>query len=196
MAGQDGFDPRALVRLAAQGRDRELVESRWPWLCTLCGRCEWACPMGVNITALVRAARGLVEREAVPGQIHKGVALAMDTGNNLGLPGEDYRFILEDVAEELQEEPGFEDFALPFDVEGAELLCTLHNKLVNTQNEDLKHWWKLFHAAGQNWTVPAENWEGVNWGLFSGDDAAMKTYVDRIVANMERLKIPHLMYPE
>jgi Fe-S oxidoreductase len=194
--GQSGFDPRKIVQMVLAGRDRELVGSNLPWLCTLCGRCEYACPMGINIVGLVRTARGLVDRDKVPGQIHKGVNLGLQTGNNLGLPQEDFTFIIEDVGQELAAEPGFADFVVPVDKKGARLLHTLHNKLVNTQNEDLVHWWKIFHLAGENWTIPSVNWEGVNWGLFSGDDAAMKVFVDRIVDHMEVLEIACLMYPE
>jgi hypothetical protein len=114
----------------------------------------------------------------------------------LGLPTEDFRFIIEDVASEMAQEEGFEGFTVPMDKEGANLLHTLHNKLVNTQNEDLVHWWKIFHVAREDFTIPSENWEGVNWGLFSGDDEAMKVFVGRIVAHMEKLNIRNLMYPE
>ena len=196
LTGTEGFDPRKIVRLALQGRDEELVASKWPWLCTMCGRCEHACPMGVNIISIIRTARSLVDRDKVPGQIHKGVVLDIDTGNNLGLPTEDFIFIIEDVAEELAAEPGFEDFKIEFDKEEANLLCTLHNKLVNTQNEDLVHWWKIFHVAGEDFTIPSRNWEGVNWALFSGDDQSMKLFVDRVVEHMEKLRIANLMYPE
>ena len=65
-----------------------------------------------------------------------------------------------------------------------------------THTEDLKHWWKIFHAAGENWTVPTENWEGTSWGYFTGDDEAMKTMAGRIVENMRRLKIDTLLWPE
>jgi heterodisulfide reductase subunit C len=196
LTGVSGFDPRKIVRMVLLGRDRELIESKLPWLCTLCGKCEHACPMGINIANLVRTARGFREREQVPGQIHKGVELGLKTGNNLGLPAEDFRFIIEDVASEMAQEEGFEDFVVPIDKQGATLLHTLHNKLVNTQNEDLVHWWKIFHVAREDFTIPSENWEGVNWGLFSGDDEAMKVFVGRIVAHMEKLKIRNLMYPE
>lgn len=81
------------------GRDSELIDSKLPWLCTMCGKCEHACPMGINITNLIRAARGMVEREKVPGMIHKGVELGLKTGNNLGLPTEDFVFIIKAVAE-------------------------------------------------------------------------------------------------
>jgi heterodisulfide reductase subunit C len=196
ITGQSGFDPRKIVQMALTGRDRELVESNLPWLCTMCGKCEYACPMGINIISIVRTARGMLDRDKVPGQIHKGVLLGLKTGNNLGLPEEDFTFIIEDVGEELAEEPGFEGFTVPIDKKGARLLHTLHNKLVNTQNEDLVHWWKIFHIAGESWTIPAVNWEGVNWGLFSGDNDAMKIFVDRIVEHMERLQLSCLMYPE
>ena len=196
LTGIEGFDPRKIVRMVLLGMDKELIESKLPWLCTMCGKCEYACPMGINIVSIIRTARGMVKRENVPGMIHKGVELCLKTGNNIGLPKEDFIFIIEDVGEELAGEPGFSDFKIPFDKKGANLLHTLHNKLVNTQNEDLKHWWKIFHIAKEDWTIPSQNWEGVNWGLFSGDDEAMKCFVGRIVENMEKLEIASLMYPE
>ncbi len=196
ITGQSGFDPRKIVRLALDGRDEELVASNLPWLCTMCGKCEYACPMGINIVGIIRTARGFVERDKVPGQIHKGVALGLKTGNNLGLPTEDFTFIIEDVGEELAEEEGFSDFTVPIDKKKANILHTLHNKLVNTQNEDLVHWWKIFHSAKEDWTMTSKNWEGVNWGLFSGDDEAMKTFIGRTVEQMDTLEIDNLMYPE
>ena len=196
MTGTDGFDPRRIARMVLTGRDEALVRSRLPWLCPMCYQCEHSCPMGINIVQIVRTARGLVDREAVPGMIQSGVELGLSTGNNLGLPKEDFEFIIEDVAEELSQEPGFEGFSIEFDKKGANLLHTLHNKLVNTQNEDLVHWWKIFHLAKEDFTIPSENWEGVNWGLFSGDNEAMKTFVGRIVEHMEKFEIKNLMYPE
>ena len=196
ITGISEFDPRKIVRMVLEGDDRELVDSPLPWLCTMCGKCEHACPMGINIVNIIRTARGMVDRDKVPGMIHKGVELDLETGNNLGLPVEDFQFIIEDVATELAETPGFEDFQVPFDKKGANILHTLHNKLVNTQNEDLVHWWKIFYKAGEDWTIPSVNWEGVNWGLFSSDDDAMKVFVGRIVEHMENLEIKNLMYPE
>ena len=29
---------------------------------------------------------------------------------------------------------------------------------------------KIFHVAGENWTMPSEGWDMTNFGLFSGDD--------------------------
>src|SRR4030042_4545862 len=193
VSGIDGFDPRKLIRLVSLGFEQKIVESRWPWICTLCGKCEHVCPMEINIPGLVRHIRSLRDRDLVPGILHKGLAAALKTGNNLGLPTDDFVFILEDVGNEIAEESGYEKFKVPIDKKGANLLTTIHNKLVNTHTEDLKHWWKIFHAAKEDWTVPSQNWEGTNWGYFTGDDLSMKKMTSRIADHIKKLAIKNLM---
>ena len=69
--------------------------------------------MEIDIADAVRRVRSLRDRDKVPGVIHKGLEAALETGNNLRLPKDDYIFILEDVAEEIAEEPGYEGFQGP-----------------------------------------------------------------------------------
>jgi len=195
-SGIDGFDPRMMVRMVGLGLEDEVVNAKWPWICTMCGKCEHLCPMEIRIPDLVRHIRGLREKAKVPGILQKGLEAALKTGNNLALPKEDFIYIVEDVAGEIAEEPGFEDFKVPIDKKGANLLSTIHNKLVNTHTEDLKYWWKIFHAAKEDWTMTSENWEGTSWGLFTGDDEAVKTMAGRIVEQMKRLEIKNLLWPE
>jgi heterodisulfide reductase subunit C len=196
VSGVDGFDPRKIVRMVSLGMREELVASRWPWICTMCAKCESVCPMEVDIPGLMRSIRSMRDRDKVPGILHKGLETAIQSGNNLGLPQEDFIFILEDVGEEIAEEPGFEEFTVPIDKKNANILTTVHNKLVNTHTDDLKHWWKIFFAAGEDWTVPSTNWEGTNWGLFTGDDESMKIMVGRVAENMEELQAKNLLWPE
>jgi len=195
VTGVDGMDPRKIIRMAALGMDQEIIDSRFPWICTICGRCEYACPMGVKIMTVMRTARGLRERDKVPGPIHKGVVMCLERGNNLGIPKDDFLFLLADVGKELEEEscPGF---YVPVDKEGANFLVTINSKEPFGEPDDMKFWWKIFYAAKENWTTTSENWEGVNWGLFSGDDEAMKTITGRIVEHMDRLSISNLLLPE
>jgi heterodisulfide reductase subunit C len=195
-SGIDGFDPRTLVRMAGLGLEKEIIYSRWPWICTMCGKCEHLCPMDIRIPDLVRSIRGLREKDKIPGILQKGLEAVLKTGNNLALPKEDFIYIVEDVASEIAEEPGFEDFKVPIDKKGANLLSTIHNKLVNTHTEDLKYWWKIFHAAKEDWTITSENWEGTSWGLFTGDDEAVRVMAGRIIEQMNRLEIKNLLWPE
>lgn len=195
IAGVDGLDPRKIIRMAVLGLEDELKDSNWPWKCTMCAKCESVCPSGVEIMALMRQLRGLRERDLVPGPIHKGVVTCLERGNNLGIPKDDFISLCEELGEELAEE-GLTDFKTPIDVAGSRVLVTVNSKEPFAKPDDMKYWWRIFHAAGESWTIPSENWEGVNWGLFSGDDGAMKTIVGRIVDNMRRLKCEVLLLPE
>ena len=195
IAGVDGLDPRKIVRMAFLGMEDELIASDWPWKCTMCSKCEEACPMNIEIVQLMRRIRSRRDRDKVPGPIHKGVAMCLERGNNLGIPKDDFLFLIEDLGEELAEEsrPGF---VVPVDKQGARILVTVNSKEPFGEPEDMKWWWKIFYAADESWTISSENWEGVNWGLFSGDDKAMKTIVGRIVDNMRRLNCTALLLPE
>ena len=195
-SGIDGFDPRKIIRMTALGQEESIMEARWPWICTMCAKCEVVCPMAIDIPNIIRGIRSLRPRGQVPGILHKGVDAAIRTGNNLGLPKEDFVFIVEDVAEEIAEEPGFEGFKVPIDKTGANILSTIHNKLVNTHTEDLKHWWKIFYAAEEDWTITSDAWEGTSWGFFTGDDQAMQTMAGRIVEQLQTFQIKNLMWPE
>ncbi len=194
VTGVDGLDVRKAVRMALLGMDQELIDSRFPWICTLCGRCEHACPMGIDLVAMLRSARGKREREKVPGVLHKGVAMCLKTGNNVGIPKEVFLFLLDDMGAELAEElPGFE---VPVDKKGAKILVTINSKEPFGEPEDMLFWWRIFTAAGESWTVPSENWEGVNWGLFTGDDESMREVVSRLVARYKELECEYLLLPE
>ncbi len=195
ISGVDGLDPRKIVRMAVLGMEEELLESNWPWKCTMCAKCENVCPASIEIMALIRRLRGTRNRDLVPGPIHKGVATCLERGNNLGIPKDDFVFLCEELGEELEEE-GLAGFKTPIDKVGARLLVTVNSKEPFAEPDDMKYWWRIFHAAGESWTISSENWEGVNWGLFSGDDEAMKTIVSRIVDNMRRLKCEALLLPE
>lgn len=195
ISGVDGLDPRKAIRMAVLGLEQELIASQWPWKCTLCGKCEEACPMNVEIVSLLRRVRGLRDRSKVPGPLQAGVQICLEKGNNLGIPREDFVSLIDDMAAEMAREecPGFRS---PIDVEGANLLVTVNSKQPFAEPDDMKSWWKIFYAAGESWTIPSVNWDGVNWGLFTSDDEAMKTIVGRIVDNMYRLKCKTLLLPE
>ena len=195
ISGVNGLDPRKIVRMAVLGMDEELIASNWPWKCTMCAKCQEACPANINIIGLMRSIRGARDRNLVPGPIHKGVAMCLERGNNLGIPKDDFVFLCEDLGEELAEE-GCPGFKTPIDVNGARLLVTVNSKEPFAEPDDMKWWWKIFYAAGESWTISSENWEGVNWGLFSGDDEAQKIVVGRIVDNLRRLNCKALLLPE
>ena len=195
ISGVDDLDPRKIIRMAFLGLDEELLASDWPWKCTMCGKCEVACPMNVEILQLIRRIRSRRDRDKVPAAIQKGVVTCLEKGNNLGIPKDDFIILLKELGEELAESscPGF---VTPIDVRGARMLVTVNSKQPFAEPESLTWWWKIFHAAGESWTISSENWEGVNWGMYSGDYSAMRTMAERIIDNIERLNCTALLLPE
>lgn len=193
-----GWDARKAIRAIVFGMEQEVIDSKWPWVCTLCGRCQYGCPMGIQLMRAFRTCRTLRDRDKVPGPIHKGTMMNLQRGNNLGIPKDDYLQLLAEVGVECEEDveqpvPGF---YVPVDKEGANIIVTINSKEPFAEPEDMMFWWRIFYAAKEDWTVSSVNWEGVNWGLFSGDDASMKVQVARVIENARRIKAKTILYPE
>ena len=190
-----GLDVRQAMRLIAMGYLDEVAASNLPWYCNGCGRCAEGCPAGIDIPAVMGALKGLRPRNKVPGVLVKGLANAIKSGNNLAVPRQDYFFLLKDLGEELEREdcPGFH---VPVDRPGADLAVFPNSKEVFVDNEDMKWWWKIFYAARENWTVPSENWESVDWGLFTGDTTSSRELARRKVEFIKRLGIGRLLMPD
>jgi len=60
----------------------------------------------------------------------------------------------------------------------------------------MKWWWKIFYAARENWTVPSENWESVDWGLFTGNDEASRILAKRKIEWVKKFKIKRVIMPD
>jgi Fe-S oxidoreductase len=193
-----GWDARKAIRALALGLEEEVIESKWPWVCTMCGRCEYNCPQGVTLTKTFRACRGARERDKVPGTLHQGILMNLERGNNFGIPQEDYLQLLAELGVEMENDPEqpCPGFYVPVDKEGANLLVTINARVPYGEPDNLKFWWRISYAAREDWTLPAVNWDGVNWALYTGDDENMKIPVKRIIENARRLKVKTILYPE
>jgi Fe-S oxidoreductase len=192
--GAEGLDARKVLRMLAFGMVDEVVESKFPWLCTGCGRCVHACPMGIDIVGIMAHMKHLRPRDKVPGILHKGVENVLKTGNNMAIPQEDYFFLMSDMGRELTEElPGF---YVPIDKDDAKILFFPNSKEVFSDNDDMIWWWKIFYAARENWTIPSENWEAVDWGLFTGNYEATKILAQRKIELMKRHQIERMIMPD
>ena len=153
--GLDGMDPRKFLRMAALGMDEEIKNSKWPWMCSMCTRCMYVCPMKINIPQLVYNARKLTPREERP----KGIlgscdmALRNDTCSAMGATEEDFQFVVEDVLEEYQEaQPEFAEMKAQVNVKGAHYFLNQNSREPVTEPDEMVPLWKIMHLAGADWT--------------------------------------------
>jgi ferredoxin len=164
--GLNGMDPRKFLRMAALGMDEELKKSEWVWMCSMCQRCVYVCPMKIDIPQLVFNARASWPREDRP----KGIlgscdmALRNDSCSAMGATPEDFQFVVEDVLEEYQEaQPEFKDMQAPIDKEGAEFFLNQNSREPVTEPDELLPLWKILHLVGADCMFLAENesWEHI-----------------------------------
>ena len=66
----------------------------------------------------------------------------------MGVPLDDYKFVIEDLAEELREQEGFEDFQASIDREGAMYCFNQNSREPVTEPDELLPLWKILYKAG------------------------------------------------
>jgi ferredoxin len=179
--GLEGMDPRKFLRMAALGMDEELLKSEWAWMCTMCQRCIYVCPMKIDIPQLVFNVRGSRPRDQRP----KGIlgscdmALKHDTCSAMGASEEDFKFVVEDVAEEVRNtQVGWEELQAPVNKQGAMYYLNQNSREPVTEPDEMVPLWKIMHLAGADWTYGTKGWAAENYCMFMADNEAWKHIVE------------------
>lgn len=139
--------------------------------CTNCRRCSINCPMGVDMATFNRMARGLLVSVGV---MPEGVAVVAkdqwEIGNQMGVLKEDYLDTLEWMEEELQNEYDNPDIKIPIDKMNAAVVYSINPREAKYDPRTISDAARIFHFAGEDWTMASEGWDMTNFGLFNGDD--------------------------
>ena len=178
--GLEGMDPRKFLRMAALGMDEEILTSNWVWMCSMCQRCIYVCPMEINIPQLVFYARKSWAREDKP----KGIvgscdmALRNDTCSAMGATEEDFEFVVEDVLEEYQEaQPEFAEMTADVNREGAMYVLNQNSREPVTEPDEMVPLWKILHLAGADWTYSSKGFAAENYCMFMAEDETWEKIV-------------------
>jgi ferredoxin len=178
--GMEGMDPRRFLRLALLGQEDAIRSTPWVWLCTMCRRCVHACPMNVDIPQLVYYCRQSWPREERPKGILGSCEQALNTPGNsaMGASSEDFKFVVEDVLEEVREnQPGQENLQAPVDKHGAYYFLNQNSREPVTEPDEMVPLWKILNLVGADWTYSTKGWAAENYCMFLADDAAWQTVV-------------------
>lgn len=171
--GLADMDPRKFLRMFAMGMEEEAIKSPWVWMCTMCQRCVYVCPMKIDIPQLVYNARAEWPREDRPSGISKScdMALRNDSNSAMGTAPDDFIFVVEDVLEEYKEsQPEFKDMKAPIDQEGAFFFINQNSREPVTEPDEMVPLWKILDLAGVDWTYGSKGWAAENYCMFLADD--------------------------
>ncbi len=188
--GLENLDPRKFLRMASLGLDDEIMSTPWVWMCTMCQRCIYVCPMKIDIPQLVYQARASWPRETRP----KGIlgscdmALRNESCSAMGATPEDFQFVVEDILEEYREaQPEFGDMEAPIDKVGAEFFLNQNSREPVTEPDEMIPLWKILHKVGASWTYGSKGWGGENYCMFLADDDAWEHVVRTSAKQAEEL---------
>lgn len=184
--GLENMDPRKFVRMVALGLDDELTRHPWVWMCSMCKRCVWVCPMKIDIAAMVYQARQLCPREERP----KGIvgscdmALRNTSGSAMGIAEDDFEWVINDILDEVHEnQPGWEDLQAPMDKKGAHFFLSQNSREPGIEPEEMIPLWKILHIVGADWTYSKRGWGGENYCMFLADDESWEKVTRNTIAS-------------
>jgi len=156
--------------------------------CSGCGRCTMNCTSGINIHGLIRAARGaLAAAGLVPPELQSTVMTAVEQGNNMGIPRDEWLETLAWIEEELRTETGDPEARIPVDAKGTRILYTVNPREPKFFPLSLLAAAKMFTVAKESWTFSSDHYDVTNYGLYSGDDTHAGLLSGRLAAAMETL---------
>jgi Fe-S oxidoreductase len=138
--------------------------------CTMCGRCVKHCSIGVDIPYVVRKGREMLAvMDLVPQTLQSTVDAAINTGNNMAIPTEEFVDTIKWMEEELIDEMGDENARIPLDEFDKEIFYTLNPREPKFFPLSISAIAKVFYAAGESWTLSSKFYDVTNYGFFNGN---------------------------
>ncbi len=173
--------------------DEELL-TKWETLvydnCSLCGRCSMVCPVGNDITLMIRKTR---EGMAAAGHAPEGLIGATTRAITIGSPmGVKLPALMAQI-KHVEKDTGLK---IPLDVEGAEYMLLLSSMEIMNFPEFISAIAKIFSKANVSWTISTEAFEATNSGIQIGVSDIAAELVQRIVDAAEKLKVKTVISPE
>lgn len=158
--------------------------------CTLCGRCSMICPVGIDITLLIRKTR---EGMAAAGHAPQGLIDASKRALTIGSPMGIKLPALQAQIRHVEEDTGL---TIPVDVAGVDYMLLLSSMEIMNFPEFIGAVAKIFNKAGVTWTLSSEAFEATNSGIQIGVSDIAAELVQRVVDAAEKLKVKTVISPE
>jgi len=183
---------KKLLGLSKKVTDEELQE--WQHLvydsCSLRGRCSMVCPVGNDITGMIRKMR---EGMSASGNAPEGLVGASTRAIEIGSPMGVRLPAVQAQIKHAVKDTGLE---YPMDKKGAEYLVLLSSMEIMNYPEYLQAIAKIFFQTGKSWTLSSEAFEATNSGIQIGSSDIASELVSRVVNAAEKLKVKTVISPE
>ena len=158
--------------------------------CTMCGRCSMVCPVGNDITYMIRKEReGFSAAGYAPVGMQEATHRALTIGSPMGITLKTLQAALIHV----EKNTGLK---IPMDQPGADYMTLFSSMEVVNFPEYIESITRIFDAAKVSWTISSEAFEATNSGIQIGNHDAAREIVSRVVNAAESLDVKYVISPE
>lgn len=158
--------------------------------CTLCGRCSMVCPVGNDISTMIRKVReGMVAADHAPEGLMGASTRAVKIGSPMGIR-------LKALQAQIKHIEAATGLTIPVDIEGADYLALLSSMEIINFPEYIESLAKIFKQANVSWTLSSEAFEATNAGIQIGSSDIARELLQRVVEGAEKLKVKYVISPE
>lgn len=165
--------------------------------CTLCGRCAKHCSIGVDIPYIVRVGREMLdEMGLVPATLQSTVNAAIQTGNNMAIPTEEFTDTLSWLEEDLQDEVEDPKASIPLNVPNTNVLYTLNPREPKFFPLSISAMAKVFYAAKESWTISTKMYDVTNYAYYTSNLEEAIIIADRLYSEMLNLNAKRCILAE
>ena len=179
--GLEGMDPRKFLRMAALGMDEEVLSTKWVWMCSMCTRCMYVCPMKINIPQLVFNARA-------PGPVTSAPRASWDLAiwpcaTTPAAPWVPRKRISSSSSKTSwrsirKPNPNLRRCWLRSIKRAPKFFLNQNSREPVTEPDEMVPLWKILHLVGADWTYGTKGWAAENYCMFLGDNDAWKHIVE------------------
>jgi Fe-S oxidoreductase len=158
--------------------------------CTLCGRCSMVCPVGNDITYMVRKSKeAMVASGFAPEGLKQATLRAIRIGSPMGITVDAFR-------KQLSRAEKASGLKINLDAEGVDYLAMLSANEIMAYPEIIEALALIFDQAGVSWTFSTDVFEATNSGLQIGSSDIERQLLKRIVDAAEKLQVKNVISPE
>ncbi len=158
--------------------------------CTLCRRCTFNCPLGVDTPLVMRTIRAMATATGKAPEILVMLAdAAIAKGENPEIFKELFLQQISELEKELQEITGDPNAKIPVEKEGARILYVALAGAHTILPPAI-----IFNEVKEDWTLSL--YEAANYGVFLGDVERAKKIAKRIIDEAKKLKVQEVVIAE
>ena len=158
--------------------------------CTICNKCAYVCPMGIQLGPLIHEVRaGLAAAGLVPADLKAATAKQVEIGSPLGVTDQIWKDRMDWIAEEWEVD-------VPIDKPEAETLVVFTSIELMKFPDNIAAVARILNKAGEKWTVSSKGREVVNFGYFEADEALTKAFMARVFDAAKALGVKRIVISE